>query len=53
MQMRSRNNVVITFESYVRIALKNYVRIKSENYVRLALGSYVIKLWKWDQTVTY
>ena len=52
MQMRSKNYVVITFGSYVRIPLQNRVRITSESYVRLALGSYVIKPCKWNQKVT-
>ena len=37
-------NVIITFQSYVRITLGSYVR--------LALGSYVIKPCKWNQKVT-
>ena len=37
MQMRSRNFVVIT----------------SESYVRLVLASCVIKPCKWDQKITY
>ena len=52
MEMRWQICVVITFESYVRIALQKNVRIKSESYVRLTLRSYIIKPCKLDQKIT-
>ena len=39
-----KENVIITFLSYIRIALGSCVR--------LTLGSYVIKPPKWDQKIT-
>ena len=42
--MRSKNYVIITFGSSLGLRYKNQVRITSESYVRLALESYVIKL---------
>ena len=40
----NKENVIITFQNYVRIMLGSYVR--------LALGSYVIKACKWDKKNT-
>ena len=39
-----KENVIITFRSYVRIVL--------ESYIRLTLGNYVKKSCKWDQEIT-
>ena len=40
-----KENVINTFQSYVRIM--------SEIYVRLTLGNCLIKSGKWDQEITY
>ena len=39
-----KENVIITFRSYVRIVL--------ESYIRLMLGNYVKTSCKWDQEIT-
>ena len=53
MQIGSKDCIVNTLESYVRITLrhKNCVRLTSESYVRLTLESYVIRTCKWNQKV--
>ena len=40
-----KENVIITFQSYVRII--------SESYARLSWGNCVIKSCKWDQKIAY
>ena len=51
LQMRSKNYVLITFWSYVRITLQNHVRITSWIYVRFTLENNVIKSCKWEQKI--
>ena len=40
-----KENVIITFRSYIRII--------SESYIWLTFGNCVIKSCKWDQEITY
>ena len=47
--MRSKNYVVITFRSFVKITAKNRFRFTSESHFGLTLERYVVKPCKWNQ----